>query len=138
MGSDARELAAHAAIALSRYVRESAREGRSVPAELVAVMEFCADAVRERQGATGVVGCGDPAHAEPMSTQTLLLSKREAAHLLRVSTRTLERRIAAGELRTVTVAGAVRVRRVDLDEYVAGLGRPRSFRDGVDVKGAAS
>lgn len=130
------EVLAHLAVALSRYLKEAAREGRGVPAELVAVLDFATDAVRERQGAPTVGVCADPDHAGGMSAK-LLLTRREVANLLGVSMRTLERRIAAGELPLVMVGGVPRVRRADLDKYVAGLG-PRTFRDTVEAKGAAS
>ena len=54
-------------------------------------------------------------------TETLLLTIREAAEQLRVSTRTVHRLIHAGELPTVPVRRSLRIRRDDLRAYVDGL-----------------
>ena len=54
-------------------------------------------------------------------SETLLLTLREAAEQLRVSTRTVHRLIHAGELPTVPVRRSLRIRRADLRAYVDGL-----------------
>lgn len=54
-------------------------------------------------------------------TETLLLTIRDAAEQLRVSTRTVHRLIYAGELPTVPVRRSLRIRRDDLRAYVDGL-----------------
>lgn len=56
----------------------------------------------------------------------LLLDYADAADALRVSKATVKRLVAAGSLPTVKVNGATRIRRVDLDAYVARLGRGSS------------
>jgi excisionase family DNA binding protein len=45
--------------------------------------------------------------------ELILLTKAELAELWRVSVRTIERRIKAGEIPTVTVAGQPRIRAID-------------------------
>ena len=132
--SDGREVLAHVALALSRYIKESTREGKRVPVELVTALDFLTNVVRTRQESTRLGDPGDLAHGGAMTT-TSLLTKREVAHDLRCSTRTVERLISFGELTSVNVSGGIRVRRSDLDVYVAGLGR--SFRERVDVKDSA-
>ena len=51
----------------------------------------------------------------------LLITKSEAAELLGVSLRTIDRLISAGRLPLVHVEGAARVRVTDLEAYVQGL-----------------
>lgn len=131
--SDGQEVVAHLSIALSRYIKELARDGRRVPSELEAALDFCTDLVRMRPDATPL---GDLAGSGDASPMTTVLTKREAAHELRCSVRTVERLIASGDLPSVNVAGGVRVRRGDRDVFVAGLG-PRSFRDDVTTKESA-
>jgi HK97 family phage prohead protease len=67
-------------------------------------------------------------------TDSPVLTKGEAAGLLRVSVRSLERAIAAGALPAVRLAGGTRIRRVDLDAYVTSLAGSRPFRDAVSTK----
>ena len=49
-----------------------------------------------------------------------LMTRAEAAEYLRVSVRTIDRLRAEGALSTVRVAGAVRLRRAELQLIVAG------------------
>ncbi|GAA4698029.1 excisionase family DNA-binding protein [Nocardioides nanhaiensis] len=135
-------LAAHLARALARYVPEATREakasGSAVPSELVNLAEFFADCARPRQDATWNAVSPPTMDAAGM-TNRLLLTKREAASLLAVSVRQLERLVAGDAIRTVRVGGGVRVRRADLDAYVAGLAAPASsFRGSVTAKDQAS
>lgn len=51
----------------------------------------------------------------------LLLTRGEAAFVLRLSERQVARVVAEGRLRAVHEGSAVRFRREDLEEYVAGL-----------------
>jgi excisionase family DNA binding protein len=51
----------------------------------------------------------------------LLLTYEAAAVVLALSVRTLKRRIAAGDVTPVMVGGLPRIRRADLDAYVAAL-----------------
>lgn len=135
MNSSPREVFAHLAVALTRYEKESRREGVMVPAELVAMRAFFIDCATVRQDATGLAGIANPVDAEGMKEHPML-TKREAAASLRCSTRTVDRLIAAGHLSAVKVEGATRVRRDDLLAYIEGLA-PRSFRGDVTEKGTA-
>jgi len=56
----------------------------------------------------------------------LLVSKAEAAERLCVSVRTIERLVAAGQLRMVHVERAARLRVADLDAYVHNLAEDRA------------
>jgi excisionase family DNA binding protein len=49
-----------------------------------------------------------------------LLSVREAASLLRLSTATVYKLIDAGKIRHCRISNAIRFRREDLDEYIRG------------------
>jgi excisionase family DNA binding protein len=51
----------------------------------------------------------------------LLITKSDAAEVLGVSLRTIERLISAGRLPLVHVEGAARVRLTDLEAYVQSL-----------------
>lgn len=56
-------------------------------------------------------------HYEPAPTEQLL-RKREVAEQLRISTRTVERLIASGDLLPVRLGGSVRIRVEDVRELV--------------------
>jgi hypothetical protein len=130
-----RELFAHLAVALGRYSKEIQRDGIPAPAELLMLAEFFTDCASTRQDATSGAIPGGVGDGVPMSH--LLLTKREAAAELRLSVRQLERVLAdeTKGLAAVRVDGAIRLRRADLDAYVASLA-PRSFRDDITEKGA--
>ncbi len=140
------EVLAHVSVAVSTYVqqaeRQARRDGGRVPsAELVALAGGLADLVdrdRPRQDPPPDAPPVPRAHPGTMTTprEPPLLTKEEAATLLRCSTRTLERLVARDEVQTVLVRGGVRIRRADLDAYVAGL-QPRTFRDATMVKASA-
>ncbi len=130
-----RELFAHLAVALSRYDREVRHDGIAPPAELLIMAEFFADCATARQGATEVAAYGAPGDSGPM-TKHPLLTKREAAAELRISVRSLERLIKSDRLTAVLVESAVRIRRADLDAYVAALGPRQTFRDRIEEKTA--
>jgi excisionase family DNA binding protein len=55
-----------------------------------------------------------------MRDEHRLLSKPEVAELLGVSTRTVERMAAAGQLNSIKVRGAVRFRMVDVLRILQG------------------
>lgn len=129
-----RQLFAHLALALGRYAREIHREGVAPPPELLSLAEFFTDCARTRQDATSVEASAQLGDGGAMRTH-LTLTKREAAAELRVSVRQLERILARPDsgLVAVQVEGGVRIRRADLDAYVANLG-PRSFRNEIEEK----
>jgi excisionase family DNA binding protein len=64
---------------------------------------------------------------------SLLLTYAEAAESLGVSPATLRRLVADGELPAVSVRGAVRVARSDVERYVERL-RTRRMPDGIERK----
>jgi len=132
MNAHSRELFAHGAVALSRYVKALALDGKRPPEDLVAIAEFLADCARTRQDATDVGHAGTTAQGGFM-TQYPVLTKPEAADALRCSVRAVERLIKAGSLKAVKVEGSTRIRRVDLDFYITGLG-PNRFRQDVEEK----
>ena len=131
--SDSEELLAHVAAALALHARRMRSEGRSVPPGLLVIAEWAADCVRSRHSPTVLDGLARVLDGRVMDP--LLLTKHDAATLLRMSVRTVERMAANGTLTPVKVAGSVRFRRSDLDAYVAKLGG--SFRDDTTTKGAA-
>lgn len=136
MNPSNRQLFAHLAVALSRYSKEVGREGIVPPSELLILADFFADCARVRQDTTSL---GDPAEDGDGSAMNkhLMATKREAAAELRISVRQLERILArpGSGLSAVRIEGGVRIRRADLDAYVAGLGA-RSFRDSIEEKTA--
>ena len=67
----------------------------------------------------------DMATAEARPTTGPLLTTDEAAELLRVSPRTVQRLLASRTLKRVKIGGATRIRRRDLDEFVERGGRRR-------------
>jgi excisionase family DNA binding protein len=125
-GQPPAELMAHLAIALSRYLRQLRAEGGRGPAQIEDLIAFLAARVM----ALHDVPMLDPRRAAsdpPAKPRRLLITKSDAAELLGVSLRTIERLISAGRLPLVHVEGAARVRVADLEAYVQGLeaaGRP--------------
>lgn len=67
-----------------------------------------------------------PESVRPASADKLLVDTREAARLLAVSPRTVWSMMARGELPTVRLGRAVRVRMADLEAFVAA----RAGREG--------
>jgi excisionase family DNA binding protein len=114
------ELIAHLVLALSKYLRQLRTEGGRAPAEIEALMIFLTDPARALHDATLLDGCR--AAYDPSATpRRLLITKNDAAELLGVSLRTIERLISAGRLPLVHVEGAARVRLTDLEAYVQSL-----------------
>lgn len=72
-----------------------------------------------RHDATDLDDVGGRHHSAVVSA--LLVTKREAATMLGVSVRTVERLIASGRLPVVHVEGASRIRVNDLNAFVEGL-----------------
>ncbi|MGH9281590.1 MAG: helix-turn-helix domain-containing protein [Acidimicrobiales bacterium] len=66
----------------------------------------------------------------------LLLDYEDVADVLQVSTATVKRLVSSGDLPAVKVAGARRVRRVDVEAFVARLGGSPTF-GGVEQMTAA-
>ena len=134
--ADGREVVGHVALALSRYLRESRGDGVWVPPEVESLARLLTDCARRRQEATALAPGGEDPDDGVMET-TLLLTRREAAHVLRRSVRSVDRAIADGVLPAVKVEGSTRIRRADIEAYVDSLQSPRSFRDSVEAKDSA-
>lgn len=125
-----REAASHVAHALERHRDGLARMGLLPPAGLVAVEQW-ARAIASQSGSSGAAGRRRPpecAHGRRMDSSELdgplLVTRAEAAHLLGCSVRTVGRWIAAGELPTVTIAGAPRIERAALFDRIHGDSTP--------------
>ena len=129
MKRSSRELFGHLAVAVAGYERECRIDHRPLPAELLVLREFFADCATLRLGAPLAPDSSGSGQGGAMTAPTLLLSKRDLAVELRCSARTVDRLLASGAVRAVKVEGATRVRRVDLEAYVAGLGQLARFRD---------
>lgn len=95
---------------LADFRARSASAGLRWPVALEAALLVASG----RQAAPGFASSVDSAEDRCMTFS-------EAAQRLSVSPRTLSRLVANGELSTVSVAGAARVRASDLADYVAAL-----------------
>jgi excisionase family DNA binding protein len=123
-GSQLSELIEHLALAVMRHVCHLRQDALQVPPsvdELAATLVRC---VQTRPMATPAehewtVG-GRAAHDEPV-TRRLLVTKAEAAELLGVSVRTIERLIAHGQLPLLHIERASRLRLADIEAYVNSL-----------------
>jgi excisionase family DNA binding protein len=91
-----------------------------VPVQVEALVTFLTDAARAPHDLT-VLDSWRHASDHSSMPRRLLLTKRDAAELLGISLRTIERVISAGRLPLVHVEGAARVRVADLEAYVQGL-----------------
>lgn len=110
----------HLAVALARHVAAQHRAGHSPPTELLAVAEALRDVITGRQGPSSCA-CGAADVDSGLMAVPVLLRLPEAAHVLAVSRSTVERLVASGELVSVRVGAGVRVRRDDLEAYIAAL-----------------
>ncbi|SDP46401.1 DNA binding domain-containing protein, excisionase family [Klenkia soli] len=116
---EAEELLAHIAAALALHARRLRSEGLPVPPALLVAATWATDCVRTRQVATSLDRLVELLDGERV--EKMLLTKDQAATALGVSVRTLDRVVASGALTLVKVEGSARIRRADLDGYVAGL-----------------
>jgi excisionase family DNA binding protein len=119
-GQPPAELIAHLVVALSRYLRQLRTDGVRVPAQVEALMTFLTDPSRALHDVP-VHESGRPTSQAAAIPKRLLVTKSDAAAMLGVSLRTIERLISAGRLPLVHVEGAARVRVTDLEAYVQGL-----------------
>jgi excisionase family DNA binding protein len=128
---------AHLATALRAHQVWCRDNGIPVPDDIRSLLEIALAHDRERQGPTPVGDSGELLHAALMQSK-LAVTYAETADRLGVSKRTVERMVERGELQSVDVGGAPRIRVVDLEAYVASLapGR-RDFRDGITRKKAS-
>ena len=89
-------------------------------ADAAAIRQWLVLKVREGHGGSIPSHIGDGPHDPPRS---LLLSYEGAADELAVSESTVKRLVRNGDLPTVSVGGVPRVRRSDLEQFVANLER---------------
>lgn len=118
------DVAAHLALAIESYVVRSQGSGRAVPAELHGLALALSQTALSRQGPTPLENLRAAQHLEPVPT--MLLTTRQAAHVLQCSARTVERRIADGALPVVHVGRATRIRVEDLDAYATSTHTQRN------------
>jgi excisionase family DNA binding protein len=114
------QLIAHLVVALSRYLRQLRADGERVPVQIEELITFLADRGRPPNNAP-ILDSWRAAYGPPPMPRRLLITKSDAAELLGVSLRTIERLISAGRLPLVHVESAARVRVIDLEAYVQGL-----------------
>lgn len=126
------ELAWHIARGLELRRGELQQMGVRDPslAEVEAVFRKGQDGSRPGQDGSHWPPAAPEAHARPVR---MMLTIDEAADELRVSASTVKRLVRAGALPTVKVEGTTRVRRQDLEAYVAALG-PRPLAERVTTK----
>ena len=111
---------AHLVVALSRYLRQLRAEGGRVPAQVEALIAFLTNPARAVPDVT-VLDSWRAASSPPAMPRRLLITKSDAAEVLGISLRTIERLISSGRLPLVHVEGAARVRVTDLEAYVQSL-----------------
>jgi excisionase family DNA binding protein len=127
--------ALHLAVALEQHARSCRANGTKLPPELADLAKTCwarAKGDSDRQEATTLAEVVQGLQGGPVP---LLVDVPEAAEVLGVSSRQVERLVASGELRSVKVGGCRRIRRSDLERYVDGL-TPGSFGSRVVTKSA--
>lgn len=115
-----RDVLAHVAVALAEHLARQRRAGYPPPPELLVLTEVLRDALTDRQ-APASCACGRAGPDGDLMPVPVLLRLSEAAHVLAVSLSTVERLVRSGELASVHVGAGVRVRREDLDSYIAAL-----------------
>lgn len=96
----------------ARAIRETARRDGLRPPSWVDELDFFASAGLCETSSPAAEGVGDDL------LMPLLYKREEAAELLSVSPRSVDRLIAAGELRAVRVLNDRRIARADLVEFV--------------------
>jgi excisionase family DNA binding protein len=119
-GQPPAELIAHLIVALSRYLRQLRAEGGRAPVQVGALIAFLTDPTRALQDVTVLDSSHSTSNPSAMPRR-LLITKGDAAEVLGVSLRTIERLISAGRLPLVHVEGAARIRVTDLEAYVQHL-----------------
>lgn len=139
-GGQLSELLEHLALAMSRHVRHLRQDALQVPPSVDELAVLLVRCVQTRPTATS----GD--HTWTMESRAvqddqmagrLLVSKAEAAELLGVSVRTVERLIAAGQLPLLHIERASRLRVTDIEAYVNSLvaGQANPHRGNHDTPG---
>lgn len=107
--------AAHLAAMLERHRRWCRDQGEAVPADVVTLVEALISVRRGQDESSGrsALDVGDDPGV------SLLVDYHEAARLLDVSVSTVQRLVAAGELRAIAVGAAKRLPRDELARFVS-------------------
>jgi len=111
---------AHVAKALAEHVRWARANGVRVPEDVLRLADLASTSASGRQDTSKSTGWAGLATTGPVEPS--LLNYNEAAAVLGMGRRSLERLVEAGSLPRVRIGAAVRIRRQDLDEYVEALG----------------
>lgn len=111
----------HALDELEVEFRKDYGVGVGLPDSLCQLRSMLTVSDSGRQGTTSFAVDTELAHDSADGSLPLLLSYRRVAAELSVSTRMVERLASAGVLPVVHVGSAPRVRRSDLEAFVAGL-----------------
>ena len=121
-------LAAHIAVALAEWRKRCARDRVELPSAYHLLAEFFFRFTTVQDGSS----FGDwPTCSHDGAV--VLLTIPAAAELLSVSTSTVKRLVARGELPSVKIEGARRIHKADLEDYAARL-RPGRMADRVEQK----
>lgn len=135
--------AAYVALALDNYSPTHRANGCAVPPAVFALRESFMRAARvvhatTREDSTGleILTLDTPAPTPHTARMPTLLDLDHVAVDLHLSRRAVQRLIARGDLVAVHVGRSVRVRRVDLDAFVDGLGG--NFRSRITTKDTAA
>lgn len=118
------ELVEHLAVAVTRHVRHLRQDALQVPPsvdELASILCRCAQTRPTATPAEHQWTMESWAAHHGQVTGRLLVTKAEAAELLGVSVRTVERLIAAGQLPLLHIERASRLRLTDIEAYVDSL-----------------
>lgn len=129
-GAQVSELLEHLAVAMTRHVRHLRQDAILVPPSIDELTTILVRCVQTRPAATPVEPVwttGNRAAQDDQVVRRLLVTKAEAADLLGVSIRTVERLIAGGQLPLLHIERASRLRLADIEAYVdsLGAGEPR-------------
>jgi excisionase family DNA binding protein len=128
-----RQTWAHVYAGMRHHIAWCREVALPVPPDVAALLDL---ADRNRHGPTGVDDHACVLDAAAMAA--LALTYAAVAQVLNTSKRHVERLVARGDLPTVDVGGAPRVRVADLERYVDELGtRGRGFRDDITTKESA-
>ena len=112
------ETTVHLALALKSHKYSLRRNGQDEPRGFTELEEHVAEIVRRRQHApAGAVPDKTPSYA---LRELEYLDRRQAGAIAGVSTRTIDRWLADGRLRSERIGGVRRIARADLDDCLRG------------------
>ena len=130
----ARILALHLSTAIAAHRRQLRRDAVPCPPGLAELEVLLLDVARNGGQMRPEFAPAARGFDNFRMDDRLLLTYEEAGKLLGLAERSVRRLVADGKLLAVdTGRGSSRIRRADLEAYVATLG-PKSFREGITVK----